>query len=182
MLAVFYLEGCLEAWLRETVSAVPLADHPLLQELHREFLSKIGKATSPEDYNRQVELICGKKLSDLCADQWQGLKALFALRGALAHGRMIEASVTTDGQNHENSFNGGYNKAWEYLEKQKVVTAQMDVMQLGDVLLSDKVADYWVSFSRDFIVVLGEALGGNEQKLFKQARFDSQSGWSYPPL
>lgn len=181
MLAVFYLEGCLEAWLRETICSVPIPDHPMLQELQVEFLNKIGKTTSPEDYNKQVELVCGRKLSELCPDKWEGFKALFALRGALAHGRMLQATVTTDGQNHENSFNGGYQTAWKYLEGQGVVTSQMDVFSLGELLLSDSVADHWVSFCRSFIYALGEALGGNEQKIFKDARFESDSSWSYPP-
>jgi len=181
MLAVFYLEGCLEAWLREVICSKKAPDNSMFESLQIELLGKIGKTTSPEDYNKQILLVCGKSLSELCPNKWEGFKALFSFRGALAHGRMVFATVTTDGKTWENSFNGGYDMVWKYLEKKGVVSVQIDAGWLGDLLLSDAVADYWINFCRDFIRELGQVLEGDEKNIFQRTNFEAKNMWFYPP-
>jgi hypothetical protein len=181
MLAVFYLDGCLEAWLREVICSVKAPDHSMFESLQIELLGKIGRTNSPEEYNKQVSVVCGRSLSELCPEKWEGFKALFSFRGALAHGRMVFATVTTDGTTWENSFNGGYDSAWKYLQKKGIVSIQNDAGWLGDLLLSDAVADYWVGFCRDFIRELGEALEGNERTIFEKTDFAANNMWFYPP-
>jgi hypothetical protein len=179
-LAVFYLEGCLEGWLRQTICSVETPENPMLHKLHQNLLSGIGRVTSAAAYNEQVELVYGKKLSELCANRWEGFQILFALRGVLAHGRMVQVTIITEGDTRENSFDGNYGKVWDYLKKNGLVSDKDDDFDIGYFCLRDLVADYWVNFSRLFISELGASLDGKPKVIFDENRYVSETMWHYP--
>jgi hypothetical protein len=148
-----------------------------------ELFRSIGKQTSTKHYSDHFITICGVGLSELVPKKWDGLQAVFALRGALAHGRTISRnSLTVDGVNWDNSFNGGYDIAWNYLKKIGLVDANQEEHHREAFCFRDAIVDYFVTFARTYITELGEALALRHQPKFKEATSSSDDLWTFHPL
>jgi hypothetical protein len=125
------------------------------RRLMEDIEKRICRATGPENYGDVFELLVGKPLSECAGDaeSWEGIRVLFYLRNAIAHGRMAAAKYTMVGGTPEQpewdeEFNGGYARVCEYLEKRGLASGKFGDLGVETLVFCDQVADHFWSLAQ----------------------------------